>query len=315
MRSKSPQEIKVIFAGTPEFSSHTLQALIDAGYDLVGVYTQPDRPKGRGKKLAKSPVKELAEHHGIPVYQPVSLRKEEAQTELSALNADIMVVVAYGLILPEAVLQAPKYGCINIHASLLPRWRGAAPIQRCIEAGDTETGIAIMQMDKGLDTGAVWSEASIAITGTMTAGELHDALKMMGAQLLIETLPIILKGEAEPKIQPEMGITYAEKLTKEEARIQWNSDAETIDYKVRAFNPVPCAFSMWRDQLFKVWMTQKTNVKSTLKPGTLEVRDDRLFVNTVTELLEIITLQLAGKKAMSASDFLKGNQPHLEVLS
>lgn len=310
----SPKNTRVIFAGTPEFSTGALQALLDAKYNVIAVYTQPDRPKGRGNKLTKSPVKELAEANNIPVYQPLSLRKEEAQAELQALNADVMVVVAYGLILPEAVLNAPKKGCINIHGSLLPRWRGAAPIQRAIEAGDVETGIAIMQMDKGLDTGAVWSEGKITITETMNSGELFVALKQIGSDLLIETLPTILEGKSQPIPQPEEGVTYAEKLTKEEARINWAEPAELLDRKIRAFNPAPCAHTTLNEQLFKVWVTRLTNEPSTKNPGTLEVKDGLLFVNTGSNLMEIITMQVAGKKAMLASEFLKGTQLHLEEL-
>lgn len=310
----SPENTRVIFAGTPEFSTGALQALLDAKYNMVAVYTQPDRPKGRGKKLTKSPVKELAEANHIPVYQPLSLRKEEVQAELQALNADVMVVVAYGLILPEAVLNAPKRGCINIHGSLLPRWRGAAPVQRAIEAGDTETGIGIMQMDKGLDTGAVWSEGKISITDTMNSVELFAALKEIGSELLIETLPTILAGESQPMPQPEEGITYAEKLTKEEARIDWAESAEILDRKIRAFNPAPCAHTTLNDQLFKVWVARLTDQASTKAPGTLEVQDGLLFVNTGSNLMEIVTMQVAGKKAMLASEFLKGTQLHLEEL-
>lgn len=310
----SPENTRVIFAGTPEFSTGALQALLDAKYNVIAVYTQPDRPKGRGNKLTKSPVKELAEANNIPVYQPLSLRKEDAQAELQALNADVMVVVAYGLILPEAVLNAPKKGCINIHGSLLPRWRGAAPIQRAIEAGDVETGIAIMQMDKGLDTGAVWSEGKITITETMNSGELFVALKQIGSDLLIETLPMILEGKSQPIPQPEEGITYAEKLTKEEARINWAEPAELLDRKIRAFNPAPCAHTTLNEQLFKVWVARLTNEPSTKSPGTLEVKDGLLFVNTGSNLMEIITMQVAGKKAMLASEFLKGTQLHLEEL-
>jgi len=310
----SPENTRVIFAGTPEFSTGALQALLDAKYNVIAVYTQPDRPKGRGNKLTKSPVKELAEAHNIPVYQPLSLRKEDAQAELQALNADVMVVVAYGLILPEAVLNAPKFGCINIHGSLLPRWRGAAPVQRAIEAGDAETGIGIMQMDKGLDTGAVWSEGKIAITETMNSVELFAALKKIGSDLLIETLPTILEGKSQPTPQSEEGVTYAEKLTKEEARINWAEPAELLDRKIRAFNPAPCAHTTLNDQLFKVWVAKLTDQSSTKNPGTLEVKDGLLFVNTGSNLMEIVTMQVASKKAMLASEFLKGTQLHLEEL-
>lgn len=310
----APENIRVIFAGTPQFSTGALQALLDAKYNVVAVYTQPDRPKGRGKKLTKSPVKELAEVHNIPVYQPLSLRKEDAQAELKALNADVMVVVAYGLILPEVVLNTPKYGCINIHGSLLPRWRGAAPVQRAIESGDAETGIGIMQMDKGLDTGAVWSEAKITITENMNSGELFLALEKLGSDLLVETLPIILAGKSQPTPQSEDGVTYAEKLTKEEARLNWVEPAELLDRKIRAFNPAPCAHTTLHDQLFKVWVARLTDQPSIHKAGTLEVKDGLLFVNTGTNLMEIVTMQVAGKKAMLASEFLKGTQLHLEEL-
>lgn len=310
----SPENTRVIFAGTPDFSTGALQALLDAKYNVIAVYSQPDRPKGRGKKLAKSPVKELAEANNIPVYQPLSLRQSEAQEELKALNADVMVVVAYGLILPEVVLNAPKKGCINIHGSLLPRWRGAAPIQRAIEVGDAETGIAIMQMDKGLDTGAVWSEGRIAITDTMNSAELFVALKEIGSELLIKTLPTILEGNKQPIPQATEGVTYAEKLTKEEARLNWAESAEILDRKIRAFNPAPCAHTTFNGELFKVWTARLTQEASTQMPGTLEVKNGLLFVNTGTQLLEIVTMQVAGKKAMLAADFLKGTQLHLEEL-
>lgn len=310
----TPENTRVIFAGTPQFSTSALTALLEAKYNVVAVYTQPDRPKGRGNKLAKSPVKELAEAHQIPVYQPLSLRKEDAQEELKALNADVMIVVAYGLILPETVLNAPKMGCINIHASLLPRWRGAAPVQRAIESGDKETGIAIMQMDKGLDTGAVWSEGKVTITDTMNAEELFSVLQNIGSKLLIDTLPKILEGKSQPTQQSEEGITYAEKLTKDEAKIDWNESASLIDRKIRAFNPVPSAHTMWNDQLFKIWTARLTQDASTHPSGTLEVINGLLFVNTGTNLMEIVKMQVAGKKAMLAVDFLKGTQLHLEEL-
>lgn len=309
--------LRIIFAGTPEFSVPTLEKLIASEYEVVAVYTQPDRRRGRGKKVQFSPVKAAAVAHDIPVFQPESLRDEAAQAELKALNADLMVVVAYGLILPEAVLNAPKYGCLNIHASLLPRWRGAAPIHRAIEAGDEETGVAIMQMDKGLDTGDVWSEEKIAITPEMTTGELHDRLKELGAELLLTTIPVVVTGEKQPVKQPESGVTYAEKITKEEANLNWKEDALTLMRKIHAFNPFPGAFTHietdGKQELLKLFDVRICNTplfKEIEKgaPGKLKVVENRLFVTAGDgQVLEILTLQAAGKRKMESAQFLQGN--------
>lgn len=306
--------LRIIFAGTPEFSVPTLEALIGSEYEVVAVYTQPDRPRGRGKKLQFTPIKEVAVKHDIPVYQPLSLRDAQAQAELKALNADLMIVVAYGLILPEAVLQAPRYGCLNIHASLLPRWRGAAPIHRAIEAGDSETGVAIMQMDKGLDTGDVWSEAKIAITPEMTMIELHDSLKEIGSKLLLETIPMVIAGDKSPMKQPEAGITYAEKISKEEAKLNWQEDAFTLMRKIHAFNPFPGAFTTIDGELLKLFKVTMTTKKSTQAPGTIRVDGDKVYVVAGDQMeLEILELQAAGKRKMESALFIKGHEINQKV--
>ena len=261
-----------------------------------------------------TPIKEVAVKHDIPVYQPLSLRNSEAQETLAALNADLMIVVAYGLILPEAVLNAPKYGCLNIHASLLPRWRGAAPIHRAIEAGDDQTGVAIMQMDKGLDTGDVWSEASVAITPETTMIELHDTLKSIGAKLLLETIPTVIAGDKKPQKQLEEGITYAEKISKEEAKVNWQEDHVTIMRKIHAFNPFPGAFTSIDGELLKLFRVAKTTTKSVATAGTLRVEGDNIYVVAGDGFeLEILELQAAGKRRMESALFIKGHEINQKV--
>lgn len=310
--------LRIIFAGTPEFSVPTLEALVASEHEVVAVYTQPDRRRGRGKKVQFSPVKAAAVEHNIPVFQPENLRDEAAQRELQALGADLMIVVAYGLILPEAVLAAPTYGCLNIHASLLPRWRGAAPIHRAIEAGDSESGVAIMQMDKGLDTGDVWREATVKITPEMTAGDLHDCLKELGAELLLKTIPVVVAGKEKPVKQEEAGITYAEKISKEEAEIRWEESAEVLMRKIHAFNPFPGAFTHIEVEgkrellkLFNVALTERVGADA---PGTLNVEGNRLFVTAGDKrVLEVLTLQAAGKRRMESTQFLQGNDVDRKV--
>ncbi|GGZ89811.1 methionyl-tRNA formyltransferase [Ignatzschineria ureiclastica] len=306
--------LRIVFAGTPEFSVEVLEALIASEHQVVAVYTQPDRPRGRGKKLQFTPVKEVAVSHNIPVMQPVSLRNMEAQEELKALNADLMVVVAYGLILPQAVLEMPRYGCVNIHASLLPRWRGAAPIHRAIEAGDQESGVAIMQMDQGLDTGAVWREAVVKIDENMTTGELHDELKSVGAKLLVDTIPMIVAGDQHPTAQSEVGITYAEKISKEEAMINWQEDRLTLKRKIHAFNPFPGAYTSLDGALLKIFRVIESDKAISAVPGSLHVIDDRLFVIAGDGLaLEILELQAAGKRKMESTLFIKGHELNQKV--
>ncbi|WP_026878304.1 methionyl-tRNA formyltransferase [Ignatzschineria larvae] len=306
--------MRIVFAGTPEFSVEVLEALIASEHQVVAVYTQPDRPRGRGKKLQFTPVKEVAVSHNIPVMQPVSLRNMEAQEELKALNADLMVVVAYGLILPQAVLEIPRYGCVNIHASLLPRWRGAAPIHRAIEAGDQESGVAIMQMDQGLDTGAVWREAVVKIDENMTTGELHDELKKVGAKLLVDTIPMIVAGDQHPTAQSEVGITYAEKISKAEAMINWQENRLTLKRKIHAFNPFPGAYTSLDGALLKIFRVIESDKAISGVPGSLHVIDDRLFVIAGDGLaLEILELQAAGKRKMESALFIKGHELNQKV--
>lgn len=292
--------MKVVFMGTPEFSVPVLESLVKH-HEVIAVYTQPARPAGRGNKLIPSPVQQKAESFGIPVYTPISLRKGTAADEFKALNADVAVVCAYGLILPKKVLEAPKKGCINIHASLLPRWRGAAPIQRAIEAGDKETGITIMQMDEGLDTGDMLLKGVVEITNDTTASQLHDALSQKGSELIIRAL----EENPTPQKQPLEGITYAEKIQKSEAYIDWFMDAEKIKNKIMAFNPYPAAHFIYKGERIKVFNARVETTDSKAPAG--EILDSNLLIacrgGTALRLTE---LQREGKKKMAAEDFLKG---------
>ena len=288
--------------GTPDFSVPVLQALLDAGHDVVCVYTQPPRPAGRGKKLRPSPVHQLADQQGIEVRHPENLKDPADQAAFCALEVDAAVVVAYGLILPKAVLQSPKYGCVNVHASLLPRWRGAAPIQRAILAGDTETGVTIMAMDEGLDTGDMLSSEVVAIEPQMTAEDLHDALCALGAQMIDPALQSLADGSAMPVPQPEEGVTYAEKLSKDEARLCWNMTAEELLRKVRAFTPWPGAWFEADGERLKV--IDAETVTCCCTPGF--VMDESLTVGCGRGALKIKSLQRPGKKPMNAEDFQRG---------
>jgi len=306
--------LKVIFAGTPEFSVAPLQALLDSNHDVIAIYTQPDRPAGRGRKLTASPVKQLALQHDIPVYQPNSLRDAEAQTALAELNADIMIVVAYGLILPKAVLEMPKYGCLNIHASLLPRWRGAAPIQRAIEAGDAETGVTIMQMDVGLDTGDMLYKMSTPIAAEDNAQSLHDRLSQMGSKALMETLAQLQAGQLTPEKQDETRVTYAEKLNKAEAEIDWTQPGETVLRKIQAFNPWPMAFTRFQEQPLRVLQARiaddTAQKEANSKPAGLVIDVDKngILITTGSRPIWLTQVQPAGKKPMAAYDFAQSRQ-------
>ncbi|WP_044413642.1 methionyl-tRNA formyltransferase [Thiomicrospira microaerophila] len=298
---------RIIFAGTPEFSVSPLQALLDSDHQVIAVYTQPDRPAGRGRKLTASPVKQLALSNEIPVFQPESLKTPEAQAELAALNADIMVVVAYGLILPQGVLDTPKLGCLNIHASLLPRWRGAAPIQRAIEAGDTETGITIMQMDAGLDTGAMLLKTHCPITLADTAQTLHDQLARQGAQAIIDTLNQLEQLQAEqlvPEPQDNNQACYAAKLSKAEAKIDWSQSAAAIQRRIQAFNPWPMAFCEFDGQPLRILAAQALAGPKHDQVGEVILLEKAgLDVTCAQGLLRITQVQPAGKKPMCAYDF------------
>lgn len=295
---------RIAFAGTPEFALPPLHALVKSGYPVVGVLTQPDRPKGRGLKLTASPVKQAAVAYGLPVAQPETLKTEESRAELTSWRPDVLVVVAYGLILPRAVLELPRLGCINIHASLLPRWRGAAPIQRAILAGDAETGVSIMQMDAGLDTGPVLLQKRLPIEERDTAGSLHDKLAAMGAEALLEALEGLVRGELQPRPQPSEGVTYAAKIEKREALIDWHRGAEEIDRLVRAFNPWPIAETRLNGEQLRIFSARVERSEPAAAPGQIvELRDDALIVRCGRGSLGITQLQRAGRKPMSARDF------------
>jgi methionyl-tRNA formyltransferase len=303
------KNLRIIFAGTPDFAARHLDALLSSGHQVVGVFTQPDRPAGRGKKLMPSPVKVLAEEHGLPVFQPVSLRPQENQQLVADLNADVMVVVAYGLILPKAVLDMPRLGCINVHGSLLPRWRGAAPIQRSLWAGDSETGVTIMQMDVGLDTGDMLYKLACPIAAEDTSATLYDKLADLGPQGLIETLQQLADGKTQPEVQDESLVTYAEKLSKEEAQIDWSLSAAQLERCIRAFNPWPMSWMTIDDQPVKIWKASVIDGKSHAEPGTIiDANKQGIQVATTDGILNLESLQPAGKKAMSAQDLLNSRR-------
>ena len=295
---------KVIFAGTPDFAADALRAIAEAGFDIPLVLTQPDRPKGRGMKLQASPVKETALELGFQVAQPESLKSESAQEMLRAVEADIMVVAAYGLLLPQAVLDIPRHGCLNIHASLLPRWRGAAPIQRAIEAGDSETGICIMQMDAGLDTGAVISRHPCPILPNDNAQALHDKLVEIGARAIVADLQHYSQRNSQP--QPEHGITYAHKLSKADAQIDWSQPAEAIERRIRAFNPVPGAWCDYHGKPLKIWAAQAYPANGAAG-SVLQADKNGIQVACGSGSLLIQTIQPAGSARMEAAAFLAGH--------
>jgi len=301
--------MKVIFAGTPDFAAAALKAIAAAGFEIPLVLTQPDRPKGRGMQLAPSPVKQAALELGLRVAQPEKLRNNaEALQMLKEVEADVMVVAAYGLILPQDVLDTPKHGCLNIHASLLPRWRGAAPIQRAIEAGDAETGVCIMQMDIGLDTGDVVSEHRYTIQLTDTANEVHDALMNLGAEAIVADLQQLkAEGRLKSVKQPEEGVTYAQKLSKEEARVDWNESAAVIERKIRAFNPVPAAWVEYQGKPMKIWRAEV--VAQQGRAGeVLSCSADGLVVACGENALKITELQPSGSKRMPIAAFAAGHK-------
>jgi methionyl-tRNA formyltransferase len=291
--------LKVIFMGTPDFAAVALKALVAAGHAITAVYSQPPRPAGRGNALRKSPVQLFAEERGFTVCTPTRLKTPEAQGEFAAFGADIAVVAAYGLILPQAILDVPRRGCLNIHASLLPRWRGAAPIQRAILAGDRETGISIMQMDAGLDTGAVLLEKRIAIGAAETAGELHDRLAALGGAAIVAALA----GGFTPRPQPGDGVTYAAKISPEEARLDWHRPAAELERAVRAFNPVPGAWTLLPNgERLKILSAQISEAKGT--PGA--ILDDQLTIATGEGALRPLLVQRQGKRAMETGELLRG---------
>jgi methionyl-tRNA formyltransferase len=297
--------MRLIFAGTPEFAARALAALVGAGHDVALVLTQPDRRAGRGLRLVPSAVKALARERGLALYQPASLKDEETHARLRALGADAMVVAAYGLILPEPVLAIPRFGAINIHASLLPRWRGAAPIQRAILAGDARTGISVMQMDQGLDTGPVLAAESMPIAADDTSASLHDKLAELGARLIVAVLAQIERAQLRPQPQPAAGASYATKITKAEAEIDWSEAAPVIERKVRAFNPLPGAAAIIRGAGLKIWRARVSAAEGA--PGTiLEAGAKGIVVACGNGSLCVLELQRAGGKKLAAAQFLAG---------
>ena len=299
--------MRIVFAGTPEFAAEHLQALLDSPYQVVAVYTQPDRPAGRGQKLMPSPVKQLAVAHDIPVLQPPTLRNPEAQAELAALQPDLLVVVAYGLILPQVVLDIPRLGCINSHASLLPRWRGAAPIQRAVQAGDSESGVTVMRMEAGLDTGPMLLKVVTAITAEDTGGSLHDRLAKMGPPAVIEAIAGLQAGTLHGEVQDDALATYAHKLNKDEARIDWSRPAIELERLVRAFNPWPVCHSTLKGESVKVLAAKLTTGQGT--PGEiLSASKDGLVVACGEQALCLTRLQLPGGKPLNFSDLFNSRR-------
>ncbi|ODQ00426.1 methionyl-tRNA formyltransferase [Salinivibrio sp. SS2] len=306
--------LRIVFAGTPDFAARHLQALLNSEHEVIAVYSREDKPAGRGKKLTASPVKKLALEHNLPVYQPRTLRDEQAQAELAALNADVMVVVAYGLILPKAVLDTPRLGCVNVHGSILPRWRGAAPIERAVWAGDTETGVTIMQMDEGLDTGDMLKIATLPIEETDTSASLYTRLAELGPQALIDCLNDMANGIILAEPQNDAKANYAEKLTKQEAKIDWTQDAAFIGRCIRAFNPRPVSYFTLGEQNIKVWQANVLDIDVDATPGTVINTDKHgIQVATGKGVLQLTQLQPPGKKAMQAHELLNARREWFEI--
>ncbi|WP_110643475.1 methionyl-tRNA formyltransferase [Salinicola sp. CPA57] len=319
------QPLRIVFAGTPDFAAEGLKALLASRHQVVGVYTQPDRPAGRGRKLTPSPVKRLALEHALPVETPLSLREQDAQRRLAEFEADVMIVVAYGLLLPQAVLDIPRLGCLNVHASLLPRWRGAAPIQRAIEAGDSESGITLMQMNAGLDTGDMLLIKRTPIDDTTTGGALHDRLAELGGQTLIEGVDALAGNGLSATPQPDDGVTYASKLSKSEAELDFHHSAVALSRRIRAFNPWPVAWTRLDGEPLRLWLALPETDDQTMpsdrvssaapQPGTLlESAADALRIACGAdgrEVLRVTQLQMPGGKPLAARDLLNANHPRL----
>ena len=308
--------LHLVFAGTPDFAVPCLKALLEAGHRVVAVYTQPDRPAGRGRRLTISPVKQAALAAGLAVQQPLRLRDAEAQATLRALSADLMIVAAYGLLLPPEVLAAPALGCVNVHASVLPRWRGAAPIQRAILAGDCESGVSIMRMEEGLDTGPVYLTRCLTLEARETGGSLHDKLAALGAEALLEALPGIAAGDLAPVPQEASRATYAGKLTKEEAWIDWHRPALEIDRQMRAFDPWPVAQTRLSGTTLRLWAgLPRPEVRHAAAPGrVLSATRAGIDIATGAGVLRLLRLQPPGKRPMSAAEFLNARRLDGECL-
>lgn len=300
--------LRIVYAGTPEFAVPALAALCANGHEVVAVYTQPDRPAGRGRVLTASPVKACAQLHSLPVIQPLNFRDQTTVEQLRSYQPDVMVVAAYGLILPQVVLDIPRFGCINIHASLLPRWRGAAPIQRAILAGDAETGVTIMRMEAGLDTGPMLKKEGFALSAQDTAASVHDRLSKLGATLLMQVLNDLPNALHQAIPQPQDGITYAKKLSKDEAVLNWTLPATQLDRQIRAFNPWPIAETRLHDQQLRVWQAEVMSNDHNKIPGTiLTANNHGIQVACGNDALNLLEVQLAGRNRLSAAEFIKSH--------
>ncbi|MBS3951560.1 MAG: methionyl-tRNA formyltransferase [Methylomicrobium sp.] len=306
--------MRIVFAGTPEFAVPALRMLLASPHEVCAVYTQPDKPAGRGRKLTPSPVKALALESGIPVVQPVSLKNEDDFKQLSDLNPDLMVVVAYGMILPQSVLDLPKYGCINVHGSLLPRWRGAAPIQRALMAGDKETGVTIMQIVRQLDAGDMLHKEVYRIEPHDTASDLHNKLAQLGAVGLSKVIDQLVKNALHPQKQDEGLVTYAEKLDKSEALMDWSQSAEVLALKVRGMNAWPVAQTTFNGDVLRIWRAEPVSIESNEAPGTVLISDKQLDVQTGKGVLRLLEVQLPGGKRVSAQDFINAHALHARRL-
>ncbi len=310
------EPLRIVFAGTPEFASEHLKALLDSPHEIIAVYTQPDRPAGRGQKLMPSPVKQLAAQHGIPVMQPPTLRDAAAQAELAALQPDLLVVVAYGLILPQVVLDIPRLGCINSHASLLPRWRGAAPIQRAVQAGDAESGVTVMRMELGLDTGPMLLKTVTPITAEDTGGTLHDRLAELGPPAVLQAITGLADGTLVGEVQDDSLATYAHKLNKDEARIDWSRPADELERLIRAFNPWPICHSTLNGEALKVLAASVAANPAQAQgvPGAiLEASKDGLIVACGVGALRLTRLQLPGGKPLNFTDLFNSRREKFAI--
>jgi len=314
--STPPPALKIVFAGTPEFAASALAALIEAGHNIVAVYCQPDRPAGRGRKLIAGPVKALALEQHIPVEQPLHFKDADTITRLENYQADVMVVAAYGLLLPEAVLAAPRFGCLNIHASLLPRWRGAAPIQHAILAGDKETGVTIMQMDKGLDTGDMLLKHHTQINNNDSAASLHDRLAQIGGNAILESLSLMQQKQLTPEPQNNLAANYAHKINKADAKIDWQTDAQHIDRHIRAYNPWPVAHTTYQEKIIRVWQAAIVNSDSDNQQAAgaiVDVSSKGIQVQCAKNTILLEQIQLPNSKRMLIKDILNGH-PDLFVI-